>query len=467
MIWISRLFACILITSLTGTICTGVWYLLQKLIMKRDARLVYLCLKWNLLFYFIPTTYIAIIQTNKATWNNQGIITGELFFLTPTILKIVKICGIVWLAIAIAIFCIRFYSNLKWWTIQRGNITHHNEEMEKQVFDICKAVGIKRNIRLKWNDRIQTPVIIGIIHPTILLPMKNYSSKELGIICFHELTHYKKRDILVKAATIMVTTIHCFNPISYYMLKQIKRWSEAACDIDACERGKEYFTTKEYFGEILNNIIDSSNYGSYLLSAFFETRSEIERRIILMKFYRKKGEFKKAVTYLLVGFYFLGGSITSYAAGQGVTSLYTTVYEHTSVSYEETVTVNGGNTLTEYSIPAESKSIKELPNTFMDMDVLGVQSSTTLVDWTILANNKCTTSTFYVSKGGTIVIAFGVNPDDKNVKMGIIEPDGTQRYVQSSGTITHSFAVNVSGYHSFYIENPNSVSITAVGCYIR
>ena len=37
--------------------------------------------------------------------------------------------------------------------------------------------------------------------------------------------------------------------------------------------------------------------------------------------------------------------------------------------------------------------------------------------------------------------------------MGIQEPDGTLRYVQTSGSVNHTFAVDEDGQYRVYVQN--------------
>ena len=57
-------------------------------------------------------------------------------------------------------------------------------------------------------------------------------------------------------------------------------------------------------------------------------------------------------------------------------------------------------------------------------------------------------------------------PPTQDVRLGIIEPDGTSRILQNNSTMSHTFALTKTGYYYVYVENISStVTMTADGSY--
>ena len=77
-----------------------------------------------------------------------------------------------------------------------------------------------------------------------------------------------------------------------------------------------------------------------------------------------------------------------------------------------------------------------------------------------------TTGAFSASSGQDILVTVAAEPDNKTLKVGIIEPDGTRRYVVSSGDIYHKFVLDQTGRYRVFVENDNSVVVNVVGSYI-
>ena len=55
---------------------------------------------------------------------------------------------------------------------------------------------------------IRTPMLIGFLHPRILLPEGLADSARIRMILNHELTHYRRGDLYVKWFALLVSSIH-------------------------------------------------------------------------------------------------------------------------------------------------------------------------------------------------------------------------------------------------------------------
>lgn len=112
------------------------------------------------------------------------------------------------------------------------------------------ALGVKRKIQVRQTTLLNAPMLVGIIRPIMLLPCKEISKRELGYILLHELTHYKRHDLLYKWIVMAANGIHWFNPIAYLLSAQINEECEISCDLDAVKdmTGQE---KKEYMNTIL------------------------------------------------------------------------------------------------------------------------------------------------------------------------------------------------------------------------
>lgn len=60
--------------------------------------------------------------------------------------------------------------------------------------------------------------------------------EELKVIFMHEFALIKRHDLEMEWISIMITMIHWFNPIAYWLFRQIYIWSENGCDVLAYEK---------------------------------------------------------------------------------------------------------------------------------------------------------------------------------------------------------------------------------------
>lgn len=103
-----------------------------------------------------------------------------------------------------------------------------------RILPLYNALGdeldLDRRPRLMTCPGLSAPMLAGLLHPVLLLPEQALSSKELEYALLHELTHYRRRDIWLKALALWVRAVHWFNPLVWLMDRAIERDTELSCD---------------------------------------------------------------------------------------------------------------------------------------------------------------------------------------------------------------------------------------------
>jgi beta-lactamase regulating signal transducer with metallopeptidase domain len=98
-------------------------------------------------------------------------------------------------------------------------------------FILTKAeLGIRDRITIKSCACIKTPMVIGLLHPVVLLPQIDFSRDELPLILKHELVHYKRKDLWYKVLMLIASAIHWFNPVVHIMVRSVLTLCEISCD---------------------------------------------------------------------------------------------------------------------------------------------------------------------------------------------------------------------------------------------
>ena len=95
---------------------------------------------------------------------------------------------------------------------------------------------LHRRPRLLVCRGLKVPMLAGLLHPAVLLPRDTMSGEALAFSLLHELTHYRRRDIWLKALALWVNALYWFNPLMWYMVRLVERDTELACDEDALRR---------------------------------------------------------------------------------------------------------------------------------------------------------------------------------------------------------------------------------------
>lgn len=76
---------------------------------------------------------------------------------------------------------------------------------------------IRRRVSLRLCPTVSSPMLMGLLHPVILLPDEELTTEELALVLRHELTHLKRGDLLVKAGLVLAYALHWYNPVVWAM----------------------------------------------------------------------------------------------------------------------------------------------------------------------------------------------------------------------------------------------------------
>ena len=87
----------------------------------------------------------------------------------------------------------------------------------------CSLENIPKRLTVRKTELLDAPLIVGLIKPVLYLPQTEIKEEKLDYILLHELTHYRRHDLLYKWFAMLVSSIHWFNPVSYTHLDVYKR----------------------------------------------------------------------------------------------------------------------------------------------------------------------------------------------------------------------------------------------------
>ncbi len=96
---------------------------------------------------------------------------------------------------------------------------------------VKRKLNIKRNIKLKMSPDVRSPLLVGILFPVIYIPCREIDDGKMYMILMHELTHYKRKDLLVKWFALIVNAVHWFNPLAYLLCANLSEACEVSCDM--------------------------------------------------------------------------------------------------------------------------------------------------------------------------------------------------------------------------------------------
>ncbi|WP_273345551.1 M56 and phosphodiester glycosidase domain-containing protein [Clostridium luticellarii] len=187
-----------------------------------------------------------------------------------------------------------------------------------------QKMGMHRNIAIISTHIVKSPAVFGFIHPKILLPSNmNHivSYEQLSCIIFHELTHIKRKDMLLEFIISILRSVHWFNPILLYAFYNMKQDMEIACD----EMALNYCSHKKY-GYTIIKLLETYQKSNavYGMDYIINTKHEIKRRITMISSFKKNSRkltVLSAAALIIIGAIILTdpkGMISS-AAGKNIT----------------------------------------------------------------------------------------------------------------------------------------------------
>lgn len=453
--WIKDFILVLLITSITGGLMMFAWMgLVHVNRIKWNVHYVYWMLRGVLAGYLLSLIYLIFHWIMEWKRNDYDILSVSTVFIN----KVFMVLFFIWVGGVLYLLVSQLHTWYYYRHMKKGRMAVPVEYFEL-LRKLCMEMKLKYSIHLYQGYGVKSPFIIGVIHPQIYLPVKDFSMEDLEMILYHELIHYKQGDTFWKPIFGFVGNIYWFNPLSRLLWTEATRWAEVSCDTYCCQ---EKFEKKKYFTLLLNmGSVDSFHLSGYA-PMWTEGGNELRWRINFMKGYvLKKTNIAVVIAIAVVSL--LGGSISAHAATQGIKKIYQEAYLNTVEETEETL--NDENELQEYEGTLdEFKGMKIIEHLDEQKNAL---SKVGTIDWTVNSKTIHYTTGFHISAGGKIAVAIGITQSDEIVTVGILKPDGKTSYVQGKNIISHTFSASKTGTYKVFVSNTTEAKVTVGGSYTR
>jgi beta-lactamase regulating signal transducer with metallopeptidase domain len=127
---------------------------------------------------------------------------------------------------------------IRWIVLQR-QITRSSMETPREISemlsDLRRELGVRRWIDLRICDDPIGPAMIGLFRPVLVIPgaiLHEKTAAQLRPLVAHEIIHLRRGDPLVAALQVISQAIWWFNPLVWWMNRQIVRVREFCCDAE-------------------------------------------------------------------------------------------------------------------------------------------------------------------------------------------------------------------------------------------
>jgi len=173
---------------------------------------------------------------------------------------------------------------------QFSNKIEHNFVTDPRlitVFNELKVeLKIKADIPLMITKHVNSPSLLGFIHPRLLLPIgigQTFSLEQINHIFLHELLHFRRKDIMINWLTQVLVIIHWFNPLIWYAFYRMREDQEIACDALAMDRidtkqSNEYAYTLVKLAEAYSTAPRMAS-----LASLCGSQSQIKKRLMMIR----------------------------------------------------------------------------------------------------------------------------------------------------------------------------------------
>ena len=160
------------------------------------------------------------------------------------------------------------------------------------LFLQCKEeIGVKSNVMLGTSILAKAPMTIGFLRTLIILPADTLSPCDTRYAMLHELAHCKNKDVQINIIMCLFQILYWFNPLVYFIFRQIRLDRELACDAIILEMLPQE-SYANYGGTLLNFAYRQTMFS--MAAGIGDSKPQITKRIRHIVSYTGKSKFARA-----------------------------------------------------------------------------------------------------------------------------------------------------------------------------
>ena len=472
--WINNLFYMGLFTALTGSIAFAVYAVVAGVLDGlKKYRYIYGLLLVVLPFWLFPGLFLLLYVTHYRKMGEALFIKGHLFELTPVIAHIECVAAVVWLlgaATVLVLHLVRYYR-------VEHYIKKHRMPAEKRLQLV--AAGTKERLKIRGNVEvyccygISSPMVLGLFHKWIVLPVRDFSPESLQIVLTHEFVHVRQHILTLKCVGRVLEDLFWYNPLIYIFNRRLDFWSEMACDMECCRDSENVFSVGQYFRAALELLTEETRPLEFPFS-MFGAQNHLQERIRRMKQYRKQKEMKPLAVLASFILVFLGSICFTCGAGIGTQKAVQKIYAKTVQQKKVNVQMEVMDNQVCYATQIEtdpdaghSYMVKEEPydvykQAVMDAFPEDITEDSIKLSAEIPKQTLCK----WAVKGKPQKISITVDTirADKTIRVGILTSAHKRVYIEANGEVGQLFETSDKEFiRSVFIENTDVDTVKISG----
>lgn len=165
----------------------------------------------------------------------------------------------------------------------RGAENLNDPQTEGMLDDLARRIGLRSAPRLMTSWRVDSPQVIGMRRPTILLPealVSELSSTEKEMTLCHELAHVRRRDLWFGWIPAIAERVFWFHPLVHLAAREYALAREAACDAEVIQVLEE---APQEYGRLLLRYGTVPRMTGLATAGVASTTQTLRRRLLMLQ----------------------------------------------------------------------------------------------------------------------------------------------------------------------------------------
>lgn len=452
---VSQLSIVVIISSVTSTLLLFVWRLFRRWFMRVNPKLINVTLKMVCVTYLLPIGYLAILLSKHRWLKGIGSAWKLYFARTRHITCAIYIIEILWIVIASIRLLICFGQNKRWCRRLKDNIPIV-DDLSVSVFNkVCKDLNIpKGKVMLQCNPLITTPMIVKVFRPQVLLPERDFTEKELELIFYHELSHYKHHDLKWGLLVAIITVFQSFNPLVCPLDSIVSFWEECMADISALEISGNMYNVKQYYEKIekiMPELKERKRRKKYFFADLYRSDKTMIRRVEFVQSYRNARKCSKQVSICLLTAFLVILFTLDVGAGICMADLHKFIYRATENDSEIRIVED---VVIEHYTNGSNWSLVQKPSSKLLETGQRVNGGNYYrVDLEVEEDQCWTTDEMKLEVGQSIDLSAGVPLIGVDYWIGLLNENQCACYIQVNGSVSHNFEIEEAGKYRIFVKN--------------
>ena len=455
--WIGNFFFCVGTMSLTGSIALVAVLLMRKALDWFGFGLRLGLMKLITVLYLVPIVYplmrLSRYHYSQGNWVYEGLFGVEI---SGIVAQCFQLIGVIWLIGMGTGIIVRSFDYMR-----LQNFLKHNKPLTQiswiSLVSENHWIATLDGIELCQNEFVHGPIVTGLLRPVIVLPICNYTDKQMCMVLEHEIRHVRNHDLWWKRIVLLVTWLHWFNPLVYLLLNSMVVEQEVECDVSSCQN-TSHFTAKEYAQFLLS--LGGLPHHRLFEATLFESKSSLIRRIEEMKNRGKDGKVDHRKLIIVGAILMVIALNIAYLVSEVIAD-----YEENWIYGTESGTKEEENGW------SDGEEIRGEQDDSPEEDIAVEQlsySSMMTIDFAAKGNTRYLYQNQYYQAGDTVLIFAGNSDDTALFRVGLKNMNsGELIYVEGCQTLIHTFFINNAGDYRVFVQNCSDRAVTVGGCIYR